>query len=107
MIIRTTKYEEIERRGRWLGKKYWNAEKQKMAHEFRCPICGKWVRYNDEEIQRFIAEGRWDFRKNRLAHCGNSTCWDYYIEVQKDLARKIKMNSFELYKELKRRALVQ
>ena len=109
MYIITDRYKELDWQKDgfekpWLGHKF--GKESKMAHDFRCPICGKWISYNDEQINDFIAEGRWDFEKNRLAHCGNSTCQDYYHECQLDLERKGKMACWELYRELKSKAFV-
>lgn len=109
MHIVTDKYKELHWKDDgfdkpWLGHKF--GKGNKMAHEMRCIICGKWISYNDEQINGFILEGRWDFEKNRLMHCNNSTCQDYYQEMKKDLARTIRMNSWELYDDLRKRSLI-
>jgi DNA-directed RNA polymerase subunit N (RpoN/RPB10) len=80
-----------------------------MAHDFRCPICGRWIAYDHSEIERFIKEGRWDFRKGRLLHCGNSTCQDYQELIEEDKKRQeeaIKEKSWGLYMKLKGTGLV-
>ena len=72
------------------------------SFDVRCPICGRWVRYDYKEKERMIREGRWDFSKDRMAHCGNSLCEDYLHLCKKDRERKTK----ELFIDLQKRHLI-
>ena len=53
----------------------------KQCHVMYCPICRSDISYNrhdDGAISKFIAEGRWDFKKGRVAWCGKtSECRDW------------------------------
>lgn len=73
-----------------------------VSFDVRCPLCGTWVRYDYKEKERMIREGRWDFDKDRMAHCGNSLCEDYLHLCQVDKERKMK----GLFVDLKNKGLV-
>ena len=49
---------------------------QKSEH-LKCHYCGKQFIYDFKERDRFIKEGRWNFKKDRPSRCDNSTCEDY------------------------------
>lgn len=72
-----------------LGRTYW--KDGEFAFDVRCPICGKYVRFDYKEKDRIVREGRWDFSKDRMLHCGSSTCYDYQELVEKDKKIKLKM----------------
>ena len=79
---------------------------QREAMEVRCPICGDWVRYNENNIDKFIREGRWDAKRRRMIHCGKSTCsdlWQLYLEDKKRVKEK---ETEKLYFRLKKWGLV-
>ena len=65
----------------WLGHKFRRSDK--LVHELRCWICGKWFNYELQDIPAMVAQGRWDFSKQRPKHCGNSHCveWNRRHEV--------------------------
>jgi len=53
----------------------------KKSEHLKCHYCGKQFIYDFSERDRFIKEGRWNFRKDRPEHCGNSTCADFVQDV--------------------------
>jgi hypothetical protein len=48
------------------------------AHEMRCRFCGRWFIYHYKDKFQIMREGRWEFDRDRAAHCGNSSCDDFY-----------------------------
>jgi hypothetical protein len=77
------------------GQVYW---------EGRCPICGEQLSHNfTTDRDKFIREGKWDFKKKRMIFCGkNKLCSDWYYEYLKDKAAKTE----KLYEQYKAMGLV-
>lgn len=73
-----------------------------MAEHFRCPICGVGMTYDFKERDKMIAQGRWDYDKDRPQHCGSSLCYDYLEECWKDRQDK----SEQLFMALRKKGLV-
>ena len=112
MLIFTDKFKrvhnrELVRSGRkaQLGRVYQKSDGTE-AREIVCRYCGAWVRYDMKEMLRFVRELRWDPKKNRLLHCGNSSCYEYdhlCDESRKTELAKYRDRVFEnLYMKLKR-----
>lgn len=85
-IVLSNKFKKLERNG-WLGHKFGRGDQ--VVHELRCWICGKWFNYSTKDIDAIVAQNRWDFRKSRPKHCGNSHCeeWNrrhelYQVKIQ-------------------------
>lgn len=78
------------------------ANEDQVSFDVRCPICGEWKRYDYKEKERMIREGRWDFDKDRMAHCGNTLCEDYLHLCLLDKERVAK----ERFENLKRKGLI-
>ena len=105
-------YADIDPLDRSIGKPFLGHKHVKgddMAHEIRCTYCGKWVTYHMKDIWRYINEERWDFRHDRLMHCGNSMCRDYHDLVMQDKREKLaemERESPKLYFNLKKKGLL-
>jgi len=109
--IITNRFKELDWRRNgmrpFLGHKY--GKEGDIAHDFRCPICGVWLSYSYKEVEKFVKENRWDFAKNRLAHCGNSMCEEYYRRMkvhQKRVAEEMKEHYLSMFTKLKRKGVV-
>jgi hypothetical protein len=48
------------------------------VHELRCRFCGRTYHFYLKDKMDCIAKGIWEFDHNRKAHCGNSSCADFY-----------------------------
>ncbi len=73
-----------------------------VSFDVRCPICGEYVRYDYKQKDKMIREGRWDFEKDRMAHCGSSLCEEYIHLCEVDKEKKMS----ELFDNLKMKGLV-
>ena len=63
----------------------WTFQKDgRETRHIRCPICGEYMSFEySRDKPQFIHEGKWDFRKDRLKHCGrNTTCRDYVAKAE-------------------------
>jgi len=91
--IIVSKYTEEERKIRKKrkihGHTFNSCDQQELIHDFRCPICGRWISYNRREQWKFVMKRNWDFLMNTIARCGtHSTCEDYYQEWLKTKSKK-------------------
>jgi len=87
-----------------LGRTMHNPHTGKTEHVFYCPICRKDLPgYNPvRDRQKLILEHRWDFKKNRMLHCGSSTCRDYQEEWDKEKQER----TLGLYERMRKVGLV-
>jgi hypothetical protein len=106
------KFKQVARQDRrygknWLGHKFTRADQ--TVHELRCWICGKWFNYSTNDIEKIANQCRWDFRKQRPKHCGNSMCEEWNRRHE---AYQIKMQTEkdqyhqEIFLRLKKKRLV-
>lgn len=66
---------------RYHGHKYVRASDGRVCHEQLCKICLKKFTYEvtPELVPLYIKQGRWDFKKQEVLHCGNSSCSDFQM----------------------------
>ena len=94
----------------FLGHRYWREKYGTIDGDKRCLICGKWFTWSEKHKDRYIREGRWDFRRNEPIHCGSSMCeeyWRRYKKAEKIRAELKKEFYFNLFKKLKKIGLVK
>ena len=81
---------------------------EKVAWRGKCPICGDWISHDfANDRQKMIEEGRWDFDKKRMTHCGkNSLCRDWWQKYKEHNEKLKSMQTEELFFTLKRKGMI-
>jgi len=84
MPVIMDKWQEVGHRS--LGYRF-RKDGKPLCGEMKCPICGKWFSWSETNVERFLLERRWNFRKGEPEHCGSSHCYDYHMRYLKHQRR--------------------